>query len=81
MSHTQNPWLLVFAVVAGTFVGFTVDASVEPRPLQAQAACGRFDGKLCTQNCTRECTDGSCCRWDYYYDVKTEVTPVYPGAE
>lgn len=39
---------------------------LRPAPLQAQT-CGSFDGKLCKEECNRECTNGSCCSWSYYY--------------
>lgn len=46
--------------------GFGSETGLTPAPLQAQG-CGAFNGKPCGDECTRECTNGSCCAWRYYY--------------
>jgi hypothetical protein len=56
--------LVVASVALG---GLTVATPLAPRPLQAQSACGRFSGLSCETTCNRECTNGSCCSWSYYY--------------
>lgn len=58
--------------------GFTFDAATRPDALQAQA-CGRFDGNLCQQECTRECSGGGCCSWSFYYYEKGTVSPIRPS--
>ena len=78
MKRTRNLLVLVFTMAVVFLSGFALDSGLEPRPLQAQSGCGRFNGKLCASNCTRECSNGSCCAWDYYYDIKAEATPVTP---
>lgn len=56
--------LTVVIAVAG-LAGAAPDAAA-PRPLYAQQ-CGAYDGKLCAQDCGKECSNGSCCGWSFYY--------------
>jgi hypothetical protein len=45
---------------------FGTGTVLAPTKLRAQG-CGAFNGKKCASDCTRECSDGSCCGWSYYY--------------
>lgn len=68
---------LGIAVLAGLIslvglTGFGSETMLTPARLQAQG-CGAFNGKPCSDVCTRECTNGSCCAWShYYYSTATE---------
>ncbi len=48
-----------------------------PRQAATQVPCGAFSGSLCVSDCTKECSDGSCCQWRYYYYFKqgTDTLP------
>jgi hypothetical protein len=76
MKGVRSTLMLMLAMGVVALAGFTLDAATRPEPLRAQS-CGRFDGNLCQSNCTRECSDGSCCSWSYYYYEK--VPPIRPS--
>lgn len=61
--------MLAIAVGLTGLTGFVLDTVVAPRSLNAQA-CGSFSGQLCWEDCKRECSNGSCCSWQYYYYLK-----------
>ena len=65
MERGRSLLVLACALVVAGLATFATDLG--PRPLDAQAACGAYNGKACADDCTRECTDGSCCRWVHYY--------------
>ena len=69
MKGIRSTVMLLVAMGIVAFAGFTFDAATRPDPLQAQG-CGMFDGNLCSSQCNRECSNGSCCEWSYYYYVK-----------
>jgi hypothetical protein len=56
--------LVVASVALG---GLTVATPLAPRPLQAQTSCGAYSGNKCADVCNKECSNGSCCSWSYYY--------------
>lgn len=64
---------LALVVAGAAMAGFTSSTPLSPRPLQAQGICGMFDGLPCNTKCNRECTNGSCCDWSYYYYPKTDI--------
>lgn len=57
--------VLAAVIAIGGVAGVAVDVAA-PRPLYAQT-CGAYDGKLCAADCGKECSNGSCCGWSYYY--------------
>jgi hypothetical protein len=64
--HANLRLVVLAAVIAiAGLIGVALDIAA-PRPLYAQA-CGRYDGKLCAQDCGKECSNGSCCGWSFYY--------------
>jgi hypothetical protein len=67
MSTLRSTLFLAGTVIIVLLTGFTFEAATRPDPLEAQSACGRFSGLKCQDECTRECSDGSCCSWSYYY--------------
>lgn len=60
------------AVIAIAGVAGVATDVAAPRPLYAQA-CGDYDGNLCAQDCMKECSNGSCCGWMFYYYPKKNV--------
>lgn len=48
------------AAVALTALGATA-----PRAASAIPACGGGAGQKCTEECQRECSNGSCCSWEF----------------
>ena len=60
---------LVAAVIVIAGLAGLVPAVIAPRPLYAQA-CGKYDGPLCAADCGKECSNGSCCGWSFYYYKK-----------
>lgn len=65
-SETNIRLAIAAAVILVAGVAGLAPASIAPRPLYAQT-CGAYDGKLCAADCGKECSDGSCCGWSYYY--------------
>jgi hypothetical protein len=64
--QTNLRFVLLTAVIAiAGLAGIAPDVAA-PRPLYAQQ-CGAYDGKLCAQDCGKECSNGSCCGWSFYY--------------
>lgn len=37
-----------------------------PKPAQADG-CGNHNGRVCTFDCTKECSNGGCCGWSLTY--------------
>lgn len=71
------PWSIGVALIASAGIGATV-----PRPLVSQTTCCiGCSGNLCKSTCVRECTDGSCCEWDFYYKKTSEDNPDPPVPE
>lgn len=60
---------LAATIVLASLAGFSIDTVTGPAPLEAQQ-CGNHTGKLCDENCLKECTNGSCCGWSYTYYPK-----------
>lgn len=56
--------ILTTFVASGLFVGAVT--LMFPKPA-AGYACGEYTGPQCHSNCVRECTNGSCCEWEYEY--------------
>lgn len=49
-------------------VSVGVIATVGPKQASAEtASCGAHSGTLCWKHCDRECSNGSCCEWTFYY--------------
>lgn len=70
--HANLRLAVMAAVIAVSgLAAFVLDAA-SPRPLYAQA-CGDNDGNLCAQDCMKECSNGSCCGWMFYYYPKKNV--------
>lgn len=50
-----------------------------PQPAVTQVVCCiGCSGNLCSASCTRECSNGSCCEWEFYYkktDADTTFVP------
>lgn len=65
-----RPAMLAAVIAIAGLAGFALDAAA-PRPLYAQM-CGNKAGKLCLADCGKECSNGSCCGWSYYYYPKPE---------
>ncbi len=53
-------------LVLGAVAGLTL-AIPKASP---QSPCGPWEGKLCIEDCVRECESGGCCSWRYYYYPK-----------
>jgi hypothetical protein len=67
MQRRINVPMLAFAIALVGLTGFAFQTPLSPHTLQAQASCGAFDGKLCSDVCNSQCTNGSCCNWSHYY--------------
>lgn len=70
MQAKIRPAMLAAVIAIAGLAGFALDAAA-PRPLYAQM-CGNKAGKLCAADCGKECSNGSCCGWSYYYYPKLE---------
>ena len=70
MQAKIRPAMLAAVIAIAGLVGFGLDAAT-PSPLYAQM-CGNKGGKLCAADCGKECSNGSCCGWSYYYYPKLE---------
>jgi hypothetical protein len=66
MQRKTSIMVLSVAMALVGLTGFAFDTVIAPRPLQAQS-CGKHNGKLCAKDCGKECSNGSCCGWLYYY--------------
>ena len=75
MPRIQNTAVLGCTILIVALTAFSAQATLRPTPLAAQSACGMFNGKPCKDECTRECTNGSCCAWAHYYYSTTAVLP------
>ena len=71
MQAKIRPAVLAAVIAIAGLVGLTLEAAT-PRPLYAQT-CADNDGNLCAQDCMRECSNGSCCAWLFYYYPKKDV--------
>jgi hypothetical protein len=67
MERTRSMLVLAATMAVVALTGFAFDSGITPEPLQAQSGCGAFRGMMCQSDCTRECSNGSCCSWSYYY--------------
>lgn len=74
MKRNISVALLGLVITVFAAIGFAFQSPLAPRPLQAQANCGAFNGNSCLDTCTRECTNGSCCAWAHYYYPKAQET-------
>lgn len=74
MKRKSDLLLCVAIAVAG--LGAAVLPGTGPAALDAQVQCGPFSGSLCVIECTRECTNGSCCSWQFLY--RRELTEHQP---
>ena len=66
MQRNLSVTVLAAAIALVGLTGFGADGLISPRPLQAQA-CGVYTGPLCAARCGYECSNGSCCGWEFYY--------------
>jgi hypothetical protein len=59
---------LVPTSLAGALLALIGLVVATPRPAAPQIVCCiGCSGNKCYDECTKECSDGSCCKWEYYY--------------
>lgn len=75
MPRIRSTAVLACTILVVALTAFSASGTLRPTALKAQSACGMFNGKPCKDECTRECSDGSCCSWSHYYYSTTAVLP------
>lgn len=59
---------LVFSSLGIAVFAVASISIMAPQPAVSQTVCCLgCSGNLCVQDCKRECSNGSCCSWEFYY--------------
>lgn len=59
--------LVVQSTASAALAVLLITVATPKTAVAETGACGDYTHNLCRQTCNKECSNGSCCDWSYYY--------------